>query len=91
MEISKLIKFYRKQKNFTQEELAKIIDVSQDSISLWEKGKVKPNYEAIRKMCIIFDISGDEILEIETPEQRKTININNSFNNNKGNQKININ
>lgn len=80
MKIQDILKFYRKQYKFTQTELGNKLGVSQDAISLWEKGKAQPNYEILRKLCIIFDISGDEILDIETEKQRKQVNINHSFN-----------
>ena len=80
MDISKTIKFYRKQYNLTQEQLGQKLNVSQDSISLWEKGTTQPSYEVLRKLCIIFDLSGDEILDIETEADRKNVVI---YNDNK--------
>jgi len=88
MTIAEIIKLNRKQKGLTQQELGNQIGVSQDTISIWEKGKAQPTYDILRKLCIIFEIDGNEILELETEAQRKNIQINNSFNNNKGKQNI---
>ena len=79
MDIKSLIKYYRKQCKLTQSELGVKLGVSQDAISLWEKGKAQPNYEILRKMCIIFDIDGNEILDLETEAQKKQVKIYNSF------------
>ena len=83
--INEIIKKYRKFNKLTQQELGNLLGYSADTISLWEKGKIKPDYESIKKLCILFKISADELLEIETSEQRKNVVINNSFNNNTGN------
>ena len=40
MQIGKLIRELRKEKGITQTELAKEISTTQDTISLWELGKV---------------------------------------------------
>lgn len=90
MDITEIIKFYRKQCNLTQSELGVKLGVSQDAISLWEKGKAQPNYEILRKMCIIFDIDGNEILNLETEAQRKQVKIYNSFNGTLNNNNINF-
>lgn len=75
-----LIKFYRKQMKLTQAKLAEKVGTTHDTISLWELGKSKPDYDALQKLCIIFDISGDELLDIETIKKRNQINVNHSFN-----------
>lgn len=80
MNIKETLKFYRKQYKLTQTELGEKLGVSQDAISQWEKGKAQPNYEILRKLCILFDISGDEVLDIETESQRNQVNVNRSFN-----------
>jgi transcriptional regulator with XRE-family HTH domain len=88
MTIGEYIKAFRKEKGISQDTFSKFIGVSHDTISLWELGKSKPDYETLQKLCIILNISGDEALEIETAEERKKVIINNSFNNNTGKQNI---
>ena len=85
MKANELIKLYRKQCKLTQEQLAQKIGTTQDTISLWELGKSKPDFDSIRQLCIIFGISADELLEIETEHQRKQVKIFNSFNTMNGN------
>ena len=73
--INEIIKKYRKNAGFSQSELGFMLGYSQDTISLWEKGLANPDYNNLRKLCVIFNISADELLEVETQEQRKEINI----------------
>lgn len=80
--LGKIIKENRKLKGYSQEELGKILNFSQDNISLWELGKSYPDYKTLRKLCILLNISGDEILQIENEKQIKDIKkeINNNTN-----------
>ena len=91
MDIKNLIKFYRKELNLTQKQLAEKMGTTHDTISLWELGKSKPDYNTLQKLCVLFDITGDEILEIETKEERTKIIKNNTFNfTNSNNNNINF-
>ncbi len=80
MNIKELIKYYRKQMKLTQAALAEKVGTTHDTVSLWELGKSKPDYDTLQKLCIIFNISGDEVLDIETESQRNQVNVNRSFN-----------
>lgn len=86
--IHKKLRELRILANLTQKDLAKKLNITERSLSHYENGTREINTELIKQICIYFDISADELLEIETEEQRKKIDINNSFNNNSG--KINI-
>ena len=79
--ISDQIKFYRKSLGFTQQEVAERLNISRQGYLYYEKGTREPNIETIKKLCIIFDCTADELLELETPSQRKKVTINHSFNN----------
>lgn len=43
MNISELIKFIRKQKGYTQEQLARELNVSFSTINRWENGRTAPS------------------------------------------------
>ena len=58
---AKKIKEYRERKFLTQEELAKILNVSFVSISRWERGKFEPNMETKKKLFAIFNEIGMKI------------------------------
>ena len=60
------IYYYRRLFRFSQSKLAKMLNVSQTLISQWEHNSCEPNIETLRQLCFIFDISSDELLEIDT-------------------------
>lgn len=45
----------------TQEEVAKALRVSKNTVLNWEKGKVSPKYAQFKMLCDIYDISEDYI------------------------------
>ncbi len=65
MSIGENIRELRKERNLTQEALAKLLFVSQDTISLWELNKSLPDIKSIIKLTQIFGVSSDYILGIE--------------------------
>ena len=75
------LKYYRKLAGLSQLQIANKLCTTQQAYSYYENGTREPNIDIIRKLCIIFNISADELLEIETKEDRAKIQINNSFNN----------
>lgn len=64
MSIGAVIKKLRKEKNFTQEQLAEYVGISAQAISQWECDKSAPNIYQIPILAKIFNISADVILEI---------------------------
>ncbi len=79
----------RNQKKLTQKELAKKLNTTDDSIFSWEKGRSQPSIEAIRQICMFFDVTADYLIGLEDELGAKTY-ISNSFNNfnNSGNFKL---
>ena len=65
MKINECIKNLRIENNLTQQQLADLLFVSQDTISLWERGKSLPDIKMVIKMTEIFDVTSDYILCIE--------------------------
>lgn len=55
----------RKEKNLTQAKLAEKLFVSEKTISKWENGKSLPDTEILPKLCEIFEISVNELLNGE--------------------------
>ena len=62
MNIAIRLRELRKEKNMTQEELAKLINSTKANISKYETGKVEPNIETIRFFAEYFDVSIDYLL-----------------------------
>ncbi len=65
MSIGKTIRSLRIEKKMTQEDLAKKLFVSQDTISLWELDKSLPDIPNLIKLTKIFQVSADEILGLD--------------------------
>ena len=63
----------RKKKNLTQENLAILLDVSDKAVSKWENGTSKPTIDNLKRLSKIFDISLDDLIEIEEKEDNQKI------------------
>ena len=61
-EIAARIKAIRTEHGLSQEKFGNILFVSQDTVSLWEKGKSLPTAEYIILICKIYNTSADYIL-----------------------------
>lgn len=73
--ISKSIVSDRQQANMTQDQLAKRLGVSQQSVSNWEEGKAIPRGKRLRELSSIFGINSHTALvaaEITKHTQRPT-------------------
>ncbi len=64
--INENIKFYRKEKNFTQEQLAEAMGVSVGAVSKWESGASVPELSLIMELADFFEISVDALLGYKT-------------------------
>lgn len=62
MDISNLLKTLRVEKGLSQARLAKVLGITQDSISLWENGKRFPDTQYITKLADFFGVSTDYLL-----------------------------
>lgn len=65
MNIGQTIKELRKEKNLSQTQLAQLLFTSQDTISLWERGKSLPDIVSVIRMTQIFGVTSDYILGLE--------------------------
>jgi len=61
--ISRYLQFLRKKHNFTQDELAKKLDISRQAISKWETGTTIPDLEILLKISKLYGLTINEILE----------------------------
>lgn len=55
----------RAEKNIGQNELAKVLNLSNASISYWETGKQSPTADAIFKIAQFFDVSADYLIGLK--------------------------
>ena len=66
MKIGKVIRELRKEKGYTQAQLAKEIGVSQKAVDYWERDVNEPKLSYIMALVKTFDVSYDEFFaEIE--------------------------
>ena len=56
------IRFYRKQKGLTQEQLAEAMGVSVAAVSKWEQGQSLPEIPMLMELADFFDLSVDALL-----------------------------
>ena len=49
----------------SQQKMGELLNVSQDTISLWERGKALPGAEDIILICRKFEISSDYLLGLK--------------------------
>ena len=66
MNIGQIIRELRKEQKMTQGQLASLLFLSQDTISLWELGKSLPDIPSLIKLAKIFKVSTDYLLGLET-------------------------
>ena len=61
--LDKNLKTLRKQKRLSQEKLARLADISYNTIAKIETGKAKnPTFETLSKLADVFGISIDELV-----------------------------
>ena len=72
MTLAEKIVFYRKQRLWSQEDLAEQLNVSRQSVSKWESGASVPELDKIILLAQIFEITTDELLLDAEPEQRQS-------------------
>lgn len=52
----------REEKNLTQAELAKLVDVSDKAVSKWENGQTFPRMDTLEKIAQVLDTSAEQML-----------------------------
>ena len=68
MEFNNKLYELRKQKGFSQEELANRLNVSRQTISKWEVGESTPDMEKLVAISDLFEVSLDEMVKGEEPK-----------------------
>lgn len=65
MELSQKITYLRKQKGWSQEQLATKLEVSRQAVYKWEAGISQPEIDKLKKIAKLFGVSFDELLDDE--------------------------
>lgn len=65
MEIGNTIRSLRKEAGLTQTDMALKLGTTQDSVSLWELNKSLPDIPMLIKLCKLFNVSADYLLDLD--------------------------
>lgn len=72
MEFNNRLYELRKQKGFSQEELAGRLNVSRQTVSKWEVGESTPDMEKLLAISDLFEVSLDELVKGEEAQPAGT-------------------
>ena len=70
--IAKYLQFLRRSRRYTQDDLAKRLNISRQAVSKWETGTAIPDLEILLKISKLYDITINDILEPKITPQRIT-------------------
>jgi len=65
MKIGENLKKFRKDSGLSQQQISKLLNINQSNVSRWEKDLSRPDYETLIKLAKIYDVSINDILDIE--------------------------
>ena len=68
MSFADRLKEYRRDRGFSQEDLAEQLDVSRQAIGKWEQGQAYPEMEKMLALCAALNVSLDALMADELPE-----------------------
>ena len=71
MNIGEKLYELRKGKKLSQEEVADKLNVTRQTISKWETNQSTPDFDKIKPLCELYDITADELLTGEIKEKEK--------------------
>ena len=76
MSIGTTIRNLRRERNYTQEELADMLGVSACAVSQWECDRTAPDISQIPILANVFEVSADILLEIDIAKSKRAKEIN---------------
>ena len=79
LKIGKKIYELRKDKNMTQGDLAEQLQISRKLVSKWETGNIVPSSEFLFKLCDVFDVDMNTLLEEKMINRRTKVSKTVSF------------
>ena len=71
VKIGQFIKTMRKEKNFTQREVADRLNISEKTVSKWETGNGLPEVSLMLPLCELLEISVNELLSGERLDEKR--------------------
>lgn len=77
MPLANQLKYHRKLHGFSQDDVAKKLNLSRQSVSKWENGHTYPDFDNLLLLSELYQVSIDELLQ-ENKELKKVIHKNNN-------------
>ncbi len=71
-ELGNRLRKYRKENGFTQEQLAKRINVTKNRVSNWEQGINRPDADILANICRVLKVSPSQLLDVHLSEDEFT-------------------
>ncbi len=68
--LSDVLKNLRTINKLTQEDLADSLNVTRQTIAKWEKGEAVPDIFTLKKMCEMYQVSIDDLLESDKKDAK---------------------
>ncbi len=72
-ELSTRIARLRKERGYTQAELAKEVGTTREVVSDYERGKIRPHYKMIIQFAMTFKVTTDELLGLKISKQNESM------------------
>lgn len=73
MEIGNRIRYYRKEKSLSQDQLAEKLFVTRQTISNWENDKSYPDVKSLVLLSEVFEVSIDKLIKGDIEEMKEII------------------
>ncbi|MBQ9545533.1 MAG: helix-turn-helix domain-containing protein [Clostridia bacterium] len=73
LNLSEMLKQFRKEKNYTQEDVASNLGVTYQAVSRWENGLSYPDIELLPSIAALFGVSLDKLFEIDKESEASKI------------------
>lgn len=62
IQFPKQLKFYRKERGLSQDDLAQQVHMTRQAVSKWESGSASPDLNSLVKLSAIFNVSLDNLV-----------------------------
>lgn len=72
IELGRRLAQLRKERGFTQIELAEKLGIVQAIISDYERGKLRPHHEMLARLAVALQVSADQLLGLKTQPQKSS-------------------
>lgn len=69
--LNQKLKMLRVYHNYTQSEIAKILDVNRSAYAYYETGRAEPSLGVLKMLSAIYHVSTDFLLDISDEENQK--------------------